>query len=330
MKTIGVLIGTTDEPVSNKYYKSNKNKLKYLKEYDIYSDFIPYDYAIFAEIKHIGNKNNINVIPLFGQSLTLKDCNNCDSIFCIFEGVYSFMHGGIKSYRKYMSILRRTTAKVYPSQEMQEFIVKKHKYMTYLKKKDYKIPLTKFIDLSRVNINTLVKFIERHDLNKIILKPELGAFKTGFKILNNSIKIKKYITDLKKQEYTRLLLQPYIGEFNKFGEIKTYWINGKNIFSYKQQWKDGEGTYQKQENIEPELLKECLKTGKKLLQDLFKDHEKLIQCRIDFACCLENDKRCREFFINEIEICPTLGSSDYELFGSYYKTLANAVVNACK
>ena len=57
MKTIGVLIGTTDEPVSNKYYKSNKNKLKCLKEYDIYSDFIPYDYAIFAEIKHIGNKN---------------------------------------------------------------------------------------------------------------------------------------------------------------------------------------------------------------------------------------------------------------------------------
>ena len=32
MKTIGVLIGTTDEPVSNKYYKLNKDKLKYLKQ----------------------------------------------------------------------------------------------------------------------------------------------------------------------------------------------------------------------------------------------------------------------------------------------------------
>ena len=51
MKKIGVIIGTEDEPVSMKYYRNNKGILKCLEEYDVYEDFIPYDYAIFAEIK---------------------------------------------------------------------------------------------------------------------------------------------------------------------------------------------------------------------------------------------------------------------------------------
>jgi len=330
MKTIGVLIGTSDEPVTKKYYNSNKHKLKFLKEYDIYSNYIPYDYAIFAEIKYLGEKNNFNVIPLFGQKLTLKDCNKCDFIFCIFEGVYAFINGKMEMYKNNMSVLRRTKAKVFPSQEMQEFIIKKHKYMTYLKKKGFKIPLTKFIDLKKVNIDNLTKFIQNNNLDKFIIKPELGAFKTGFKMLNNPNKVKGYLEQLKKQDYNRLLVQPFIGEFNKYGEIKTYWINGENVFSYKQQWKNGEGIFDKQQNIEPELLKECIETGKKLLKVLFKDQEKLIQCRIDFACCLENDKRCRDFFINEIEICPTGGSSYYELYGSYYSKIAETVLKFCK
>ena len=35
MKTIGVIIGTEDEPVSKKYYQKNKSFLQVLKEYDI-------------------------------------------------------------------------------------------------------------------------------------------------------------------------------------------------------------------------------------------------------------------------------------------------------
>ena len=36
MKKIGVIIGTEDEPVSQKYYKENKKILDVLQEYDIY------------------------------------------------------------------------------------------------------------------------------------------------------------------------------------------------------------------------------------------------------------------------------------------------------
>ena len=58
-----------------------------------------------------------------------------------------------------------------------------------------------------------------------------------------------------------------------------------------------------------------------------KDHEKLIQCRVDFACCINNDSRCREFFINEIEICPTI--PEQESRGHGYVPLAEAVIKSC-
>ena len=96
MKKIGVIIGTEDEPVSQKYYKENKKILDVLQEYDIYDDYIPYDFAMFAEIKAYGEKNGFTVVPLFGQTFTLKEANECDFIFSIFEGVYSFMNVNIQ------------------------------------------------------------------------------------------------------------------------------------------------------------------------------------------------------------------------------------------
>ena len=100
MEIIGIIIGTEDEPISKDYYNKNKSSLKVLEEYDIYKDYIPYDYAIFAEIKKYGEKNGFNVIPLFGNELSLKECNQCDYIFSIYEGVYSFMNGGYKKYQQ--------------------------------------------------------------------------------------------------------------------------------------------------------------------------------------------------------------------------------------
>lgn len=329
MKKIGVIIGTEDEPVSQKYYKENKKILDVLQEYDIYGDYIPYDYAIFAEIKAHAEKNGFKAVPLFGQTFTLKEANECDFILSIFEGVYSFMDGKYPGYQRYMNILKKTKATVFPSQKMQEFVINKHKYMTYFDKKGYNITPTKFINLNNYSLKPIMAFIKKNNFKEIIVKPELGAFKTGFKIIKNvdEKKVKSYLERLKKNGYRRILIQEFIPEFNKFGEIKTYWINGKNLYSYKQQWADGEGVFQSQDKIEKEILDECLKTGEALLKDIFKDHEPLIQCRVDFACCMNNDKICREFFINEIEICPTIG--EQESNGKAYKLLAKELVNYC-
>lgn len=329
MKKIGVIIGTEDEPVSQKYYKENKKILDVLKEYDIYNDYIPYDFAMFAEIKAHGEKNGFTVVPLFGQTFTLKEANECDFIFSIFEGVYSFMNGKYPGYQRYMNILKRTNSTVFPSQKMQEFVINKHKYMKYFHKKGYNITPTKFVNLNNYSVKPIMTFIKKHNFKEIIVKPELGAFKTGFKIIRNVTekKVTDYLNSLKKKGFKRILVQEFIPEFNKFGEIKTYWINGKNLYSYKQQWQDGEGVFQSQDKIEKELLEDCLKTGEALLKDIFKDHEPLIQCRVDFACCMNNDKRCREFFINEIEICPTIG--EQESNGKAYKLLAKELIEYC-
>ena len=41
MKKICVIVGTEDEPGSQKYYKTNKKIMKPLEEYDIYGDYAP-------------------------------------------------------------------------------------------------------------------------------------------------------------------------------------------------------------------------------------------------------------------------------------------------
>ena len=212
---------------------------------------------------------------------------------------------------------------------MQEFIIDKHRYMRYLKSKGYEIAPTSFINLEKYNIKTIMKFIEKNDFEKVAIKPELGAFKTGFKIIKNpdQKKIEKSLKSLKKQNYHHLLLQPFLEEFNKYGEIKTYWVNGKNLYAYNQRWENGEGVFQDQSKINPDLLKQCLKVGEQVFKDIKKDHEYLIQCRIDFACCVNNDNHCRDFFINEIEICPTIGEDESD--GKAYKILAEQIMKTC-
>ena len=326
MKTVGVLIGTEDEPVSLKYYRDNKYSLMILKEYGYSMKYIPYDAAIFAEIKKQAGKK-IDVIPLFGDDLNLEECNLCDIIFCIYESVYSFMDGGYENYERYMKILKQTSATVYPSPRMQDFIVQKHKYMKYLSKNNYTITPTSYINLDNINIDRIISFIRNIKGEKIAIKPELGSFKKGFKIFTHPTRetIQSYLQQMKKKGFKHLLLQEFIEEFNKFGEIKTYWINNKNIYSYKQQWIKGEGTFSDETTIDPDVLSECLEIGKSLLKDIERDHEKLIHCRIDFACCLNNEKPCRDFFINEIEICPTIGED--ESGGEAYKLLAKQVLS---
>ena len=331
MKRIGVLIGTDDEPVSNKYYRENKKLLQVLTqyEYDI-SDYIPYDAAIFAEIHSEGKKNNFEVVPLFGHDLSLQECNECDFIFCVYEGVYSFFDGGMKHYQKHMNILKKTSARVYPSHKTQDFIIQKHKYMKYLTRKGYTIIPTYYISLKSINYNSMMRFIEKNNIDIAAIKPELGSFKKGFETIPNPTiqSLKKAIQPLQKKGYKNLLLQPFVEEFNKFGEIKTYWIHQKNIYSYKQQWKDGEGVFSDESSIETDVLKECLHIGKQLLLDIGEDIEPLLHCRIDFACCMNNEKRCREYFINEIEICPTIG--EQESNGKAYKMLAKHIIKTCK
>ena len=123
----------------------------------------------------------------------LKKQTNVIIFFTIFEGVYSFSQGGYERYSQFMGVLRRTRAKVFPSQKMQQFIIDKHKYMRYLKSKGYDIAPTQFIKANNYNLDTLVRFVEKNQFDKIIIKPELGAFKKGFSMINKPNKKKLMI-----------------------------------------------------------------------------------------------------------------------------------------
>jgi len=330
MKKIGILIGTEDSPVSKKYYQKNKPSLQFLKEYGISMNYIPFDYAIFAELKKQGEKKGFQIIPLFGNELTLDDCNQCDFIFCIYEGTYAFDNGGQEYYEGFRKTLMKTNAKVFPSPKIQDFIIKKHQYMRYLKNKGYEIPPTYFIKPESYKIQTIMRFIEKNEFRNIVIKPELVGFKKGFKIIKNVTqkKVGDYLQKMKKEGYKNVLIQPFLEDFNKFGEIKTYWVGGKHLYSYKQQWKGSDGVFYQQDKINKQLLKKCLDTAKSVIVDLEKDYEELIHVRIDFACCVDNENHCRDFFINEIEINPALAEEDDPLRRGFVP-LAKQILVAC-
>ena len=63
----------------------------------------------------------------------------------------------------FMNILKKTNATVFPSQKMQEFVINKHKYMTYFDKKGYNITPTKFVNLNNYSIKPIMSFIKKHD-----------------------------------------------------------------------------------------------------------------------------------------------------------------------
>ena len=118
------------------------------------------------------------------------------------------MNDKYPGYTRYMNILKKTSAKVFPSQKMQEFVINKHKYMAYFDKKGYNITPTKFVNLNNYSIKAIMTFIKKNNFKEIIVKPELGAFKTGFKIIKNvdEKKVKTYLERLKKI-YRRILIQ---------------------------------------------------------------------------------------------------------------------------
>ena len=338
MKTLGLLMGTKTSFISDKYFKKNMGKLIYLDELNSklfkYKEDVPYDYAIFCELKHIAKKKKINVIPLHGPTFNLKVANTCDYIFCIYEGSFSFMDNGIDGYRKYISILKRTKAKVFPSIEFQLFILNKNKYMKYLKNKGYDLIPTLFLSLSPKNnlknIDNIYKFIDKNEYKEIIIKPELAGFASGFKHFKNisDSKLKTYLNKMNELNYKKLLVQPYIEEFLKYWEIKTYWLRGRFIYAYGTKvfgFDDDAIPVSQGGGLEDKLVKQCRKIGENIIKDIFSDFGEQIQLRIDFGCCIDNDNICREYFVNEIENCPTI--SDNETIKDNFRLLANNIIN---
>ena len=340
MTNIGIIIGTESGYVSQSYKQKNKSKLSHLKNLDIsilpLTKEIPYDYAIYCEFKSMERKYNVNIIPLYGPTLNLKDANQCNFIFCIFESVFSFMANGYEGYNNYINVLKKTRATVHPTLETQLFIINKQRYMKWLSHHGHDIIPTKFINVSTYNkqshkvTESIYNFAEKNNYKEIIMKPELGAFAGGFKHFKRITDqgIKTYFTKVTKKGFKKILVQPYLSEFVKFWEIKTYWLNGKYLYSYGinvLSEKDDDYPESEGGNISNALIKSCREKGEQIIYDLFKDFGFQVQCRIDFGCCIDNDNLCRDYFVNEIELIPTI--IDDETKKDNFRLLAKSVLD---
>lgn len=336
MKKIGVTVGSTSVE-KNEYFDKNYKKFSVLEELIDITDGIPYDYAIYAEIKALEKKNDFEVVPLDGYNLDLKSCNTCDFIFCIFEGTYNFMFGGTESFDHYIRVLKKTKAQVFPSVKMQEFILYKKRYMKYLYKNGYDIIPTNYISLKNYKndknkvLNSIQNFLDTNNYKTILIKPELYGSSEGIKIYKraNINYIHNYLEKV-KHEYKDLLLQPLVKDFVRTYEIKTYWIGGKHIYSYgHKKTRTGRTKLTKQRSkggdLNDKIVNNVLKIGRKLIKDLFNEYEPLVQCRIDFGCCVEGTKDL--YFINEIEVCPALSLEDSNK--PYFHLIAKELVKQC-
>jgi hypothetical protein len=339
MKTVGIVIGTETGWISEKYYQKNRKKLRYLDTLDssiLYkSDAIPYDYAILCEFKELEKKYKVNVIPLHGPTLNLESANECDFIFCIYEGVFSFMDGGYKGYNNYINVLTKTKATVHPSVKVQKFIINKQEYMGWLEKLGFDIIPTKFINITsyknnkKKTLESIYNFAEKGSYKELIMKPELGAFAGGFKhykrITDKSMI--SYFDRVLKKGYKKVLVQPYIPEFLKYYEIKTFWLNGKYLYAYGiNVIGDKDDVYPEEDGgtLPDEYVNSCRKTGERIIKELFKKYGTLAETRIDFGCCIDNDNLCRDYFVNEIEILPTI--IDDETKKDNFRLLAKTVL----
>ena len=105
--------------------------------------------------------------------------------------------------------------------------------------------------------------------------------------------------------YKEFIVQELITGFQKYGEIKMFWIN--NNYSYAVNTIDrGPDNYKVKMIKDENILDECKKIGEKAINlvppiIVNKKRVKPVMLRTDFTCCLNNDEDKKKYFLNEIE-----------------------------
>ena len=147
-----------------------------------------------------------------------------------------------------------------------------------------------------------------------------------------------------------MLVQDFAPEFEKFYEVRTYWLNGKyshslgtiispdslgvsgfeNIkFAYPESEYDNNvfETYDEEpEILDDKLIRELKKMGKRILKIIpqSKYGEPFI-FRIDFGCCINNKNICRDYFVNEIEYMPNL-FPEYSTHVNFLERMGKSII----
>jgi hypothetical protein len=309
---IGFITGKDDEIslykdinklVPNKYYENGNVHTDIALAYLIKSRFVGVDVDIITP-KEISNqrlkKNDINFVIGYDIINVIND----DPPVKQFTGQIGL--------EKLDNIYQSISNKLFPSYPFMSFLWDKKKYLQHLEKN--KIPISPTIFIKKnVKTQDLLKKIKLKKWKNFIIKPIGGTIAYGLGIFNTNecsqnISLLDDYFDEENKYYDEYLVQEKIEGFSKFGEIKTFWIDGKLSYAVNTPGATSPGeTYVVKEEIKPDVLNQCEKIGKKIFETLPKipfNRKKTLPVliRIDFACCKNNkSKKAINYFVNEIE-----------------------------
>jgi len=199
---------------------------------------------------------------------------------------------------------------VFPPFKHLDFIWDKKKYLTKFKRSKIPINPTIFVKGSVV-IPKLLAQISYYKWKEFIVKPVGGCegHGCGFFITKEMIseptRLMDYFIEY-AQYYEEFLVQRLTEGFKKYGEVKTFWIDGS--FRYGIITKDKAWS---QSIIKPLTDEKILSTCKPLGEKVLKAIPKLefngrkttpVMTRVDMVCCLDNKPHTSlEYYLNEIE-----------------------------
>ena len=353
MKNIAIIVGINTDAIDYNDFPNwlkdipdsyfDLSKEKWGKDYYGLSSDIGIAYYLLKKSKN--KKNNFNLTILTKKDINLNTFNKYDYIIGLYcPYYYANQTKSSINYNYYNNIINKTTAKFIQPLNLQKFVLNKKKYLTVFKKNNIPVIDTIYFKIQdNMNFTNIFNKIEiecnKWNSNIFITKPQPGGFGIGYKqwdlqkILKNKSSFKTYIKKIEKLvriESPYLLVQPFVPEFEKFYEIRTYWLNGKYSHSlgtiidsstlgksgfekikfaypkneYKPILNELEDGY---ELIDTKLINHLRKIGEKIFKLLPKDNTgKPFILRIDFGCCLNDKDICRNYFVNELEYTPNI------------------------
>jgi len=309
---IGIITGKDDEISLHEEI----NKLVPKKHYE--NGNIHTDIALAYLIKHKFVGVTIDIITpkeITNQRLKRNDINfviGYDIINAINDDPYIQKFSGQKGLEQLDKIYKLKTNNVFPSYPFMSFLWDKKTYLQHLEKNNIPISPTIFIK-KNITIPNLLKKVNGKKWNNFIIKPIGGTVAYGLGVFNtkecseNKVILEEYFGEENKY-YDEYLVQEKIEGFTKYGEIKTFWIDGKLSYAVNTPGATSpDETYVVKREVKPEILSHCEKIGNKIFEILPKipfNNKKTIPVliRIDFACCKGNrGEKKTNYFVNEIE-----------------------------
>jgi len=309
---IGFITGKDDEISLHKEINKLVPK-KYYENGNVHTDIA---LAYLIKTKYVGvDVDIIKPNEITNQRLKKNDINfviGYDIINVINEDPPVKQFTGQRGLEKLDKIYQAKTNKLFPSYPFMSFLWDKKKYLQHLEKNGVPISPTIFIK-KNIKSSELLKKIKLKKWKNFIIKPIGGTIAYGLGIFDtnecsNNISLLNDYFEEENKYYEEYLVQEKIEGFSKYGEIKTFWIDGKLSYAVNTPGATSPGeTYIVKEEIKQDVLIHCEKIGKKIIDTLPKipfNRKKTLPVliRIDFACCKNNkNKKASNYFVNEIE-----------------------------